>query len=118
LVASQFILFFNSTALLSGQFRIPDMWMSAHFLLLGFAVMVAMGAMYQLVPVAFLTPIWNETFGFIQFFVTAIGIASLSILLGVNPSLAVYGGIITVLGIIMFIIQMTMTMKKQTEKTT
>jgi hypothetical protein len=38
--------------------------------------MVAMGSIYQLVPVAFLTKIWNEKFGFIQFFVTALGIAA------------------------------------------
>lgn len=117
-VASQFILFLNSSELLVGQFRIPDIWMSAHFLLLGFAVMVAMGAMYQLVPVAFLTPIWNETFGFIQFFVTAIGITLLTVLLGVKPSLAIYGGIITVIGVFMFIIQMTLTLMKREQKNT
>ena len=95
-VASLMILFFNSSELLGGQFRIPQIWMSAHFLLLGFAVMVAMGAMYQLVPVAFLTPIWNQTFGFYQFFVTAIGIGSFSILLGIKPDIAIYGGILTI----------------------
>lgn len=117
-VTSQIILFLNSSELLIGQFRMPDIWASAHFLLLGFAVMVSMGAMYQLVPVAFLTPIWNETFGFIQFFITAIGFALLSILLGVKPDIAVYGGIITVLGVFMFIMQMILTISKQTQKNT
>lgn len=112
-VISQFILLFNSSELLLGQFRIPDIWMSAHFLLLGFAAMVAMGAMYQLVPVAFLTPIWNETFGFVQFFVTALGVSLLSVFLGVKPQIAVIGGAITVIGIMMFIIQMVNTLRKQ-----
>lgn len=69
-VFAQWILFVESGELVSGQFRIPAVWMSAHLLILGFCVMIAMGAMYQLVPVAFLTPVWNQTFGFIQFFVT------------------------------------------------
>ena len=64
---SQIILVFNSPELLTGIFRIPKVWMSAHFLLLGFAVMTAMGAMYQLIPVTFLTSIWNQKLGFIQF---------------------------------------------------
>jgi len=115
-VVSQIILFVNSSQLLAGQFRIPDIWMSAHFLLLGFAVMVAMGAMYQLVPVAFLTPIWNEKFGFVQFFVTALGVGLFAILLGVKPNMAIYGGIPAIIGVIMFIFQMTKTLVKQTNK--
>lgn len=117
-VASVVILFINSSQLLAGQFRIPEIWMSAHFLLLGFAVMVAMGAMYQLVPVAFLTPIWNQTFGAIQFFITVIGIFSLSILLGIKPNLAVYGGIITIIGVFMFIFQMAKTLAGRKENNT
>ncbi|WP_085992621.1 hypothetical protein [Oceanobacillus senegalensis] len=115
-VIAQGILLFNSTQLLTGQFRIPEIWMSAHFLLLGFAVMVAMGAMYQLVPVTFLTPIWNPFFGIIQFIVTSVGISSLSILLGIKPNYAIYGGVLAVLGIIMFVIQMIMTLRSQKEK--
>lgn len=115
-VASQLILFANSADLLAANFRIPEIWMSAHFLLLGFAVMVAMGAMYQLVPVAFLTPIWNEKFGFIQFFVTAFGFAILALLLGYRPDIAIYGGILTVAGVIMFIVQMMKTLMNHPNK--
>lgn len=116
LILSQFILFFSSSSLLSGQFRIPEIWMSAHFLLLGFALMVAMGAMYQLVPVAFLVQIWNEKFGFVQFFMTAFGILFLSAMLGIKPNFAVYGGILTVIGMFMFLLQMERTMKKVEKK--
>lgn len=115
-VTSQIILFTNSTDMLAGNFRIPEIWMSAHFLLLGFAVMVAMGAMYQLVPVAFLTPIWNEKFGFIQFGVTAVGISLFAILLGYRPDIAIYGGIIIIAGVIMFIMQMMKTLMNHTNK--
>src|SRR5690606_5327655 len=79
-VAAQFILFFNSKDLLTGLFRIPTIWMSVDFFMLGFAVMTAMGAMYQLVPVVFLAPIWNQAFGFLQFFLTAIGITGFAFL--------------------------------------
>lgn len=109
-VFSQIILFINSNELVNGLFRIPNIWMSAHFLLLGFAVMTAMGAMYQLVPVAFLTPIWNQKFGFIQFFITAIGIVSFAFLLGFKTNIAIHAGGLVVLGILMFIFQMAKTL--------
>ncbi|MFC3015324.1 hypothetical protein ACFOEL_02870 [Virgibacillus litoralis] len=118
LVISQTILFFNNDVLATGQFRIPDIWMGAHFLLLGYAAMIAMGAMYQLVPVAFLTPIWNQTFGFIQFLITAIGVTAFALLLGLMPEYALYGGIVAIIGIIMFIIQMAKTIFKQKKKNT
>lgn len=112
-VASQFIFFLNSHELLASQFRIPEIWMSAHFLILGFAVMVAMGAMYQLVPVALLTPIWSEKLAIVQFFVTALGITFLATLLGFHPGLAVYGGAMTVIGVILFLFQMAKTLAGQ-----
>ena len=115
---SQIILFFNSSELLVGMFRIPKIWMSAHFLLLGFAVMTAMGAMYQLIPVAFLTSIWNQKLGFIQFFITAIGLTSFALLLGFRTNIAVHGGALVVIGILIFIFQMTKTMLKLEKFTT
>ncbi|TMN23095.1 hypothetical protein [Lentibacillus cibarius] len=115
-VVAQIVLLINSDLLTMGQFRIPDIWMGAHFLLLGYAVMIAMGAMYQLVPVALLTPIWNQTFGFIQLIVTAVGITAFSILLGLAPNKALYGGMIAVIGVLMFIIQMVKTINKQEQK--
>ena len=83
--------------LANGSFRIPAIWSAAHLLILGWALMVAMGAMYQLVPVAFLTKIWNETFGFIQFVVTAVGIVSFAGMLYWSPQKALIPGILTYL---------------------
>src|SRR5690625_529384 len=114
--ASQVIMTVHFDMLLLGSFRVPSIWMGAHFLLLGFAVMVVMGAMYQLVPVAFLTQIWNQTFGFIQFLVTVIGFTSFTFLLGFAPGKAIYGGIIALLGVLMFLLQMYLTIKKQENK--
>jgi len=117
-VVSQWILFQNIDHFIGGTYRTPDLWMGAHFLLLGWAVMVVMGAMYQLVPVAFLTPIWNERFGFLQFGITAIGITTFAIFLGMKPDLAIHAGGFAVLGIVMFLFQILMTIKKQPQRST
>src|SRR5690625_7749036 len=70
--ASQIILLFHTVMLLIGTFRVPSLWIVTHFLILGFAVMVVMGAMYQLVPVAFLTPFYSQVFVFIRIVVSII----------------------------------------------
>lgn len=114
---AQMIILFQTDLFIISNFRVPSIWMAAHLLLVGFAVMVAMGAMYQLVPVAFLTPIWNESFGFYQLVVTVVGISSLSLLLGFYPEKAFYGATIAVIGILMFILQMVITIAKQKNKT-
>jgi hypothetical protein len=113
LVLSQILVLVNGQMLVGGSFRIPAIWSAAHLLVLGWALMVAMGAMYQLVPVAFLTKIWNEKFGFLQFFVTAIGIAAFSWLLYISPQNAFLPGILMLIGILMFLFQMFMTLRTQ-----
>lgn len=115
LVISQILLLMNGNLLVTGSFRIPPIWASAHLLVLGWALMVAMGAMYQLVPVAFLTKIWNEKLGFIQFFITAIGIATFAWTLYVSPLKAIIPGSLTLLGILLFLFQMFMTLRKQAQ---
>ena len=117
LVLSQIQLLVNGQLMTDGSFRIPVIWSSAHLLVLGWALMAAMGAMYQLVPVAFLTNIWNERFGFIQFFVTAVGITSFAVMLYWSPQNAIIPGVLTLLGILMFLVQMFMTLSKQAKPT-
>lgn len=117
LILSQILLLLNGNLMAAGIFRIPAIWSSAHLLVLGWALMAAMGAMYQLVPVAFLTKIWNEKFGFIQFFITAAGITSFSGMLYWAPQHAMIPGILTLLGIVMFLFQMLMTLKAQKKPT-
>lgn len=116
LVASQVILLFNGHMVIDGYFRTSALLSSAHLLILGWALMVAMGAMYQLVPVAFLTPIWSEKFGFIQFWVTAIGFGGFGITLSFSPTISIFTGSLAIVGIFLFLVQMFMTMKKQAKK--
>lgn len=113
MIASQILLLINADMLSSGIFRAPGIWSAAHLFILGWALMVAMGAMYQLVPVAFLTPIWSEKFGFVQFGVISIGVTWFSATLYISPSQALYPGLLTLFGIAMFIFQMAMTLNKQ-----
>lgn len=117
LVLSQIVLLGNGQFMSYGSFRIPPIWSAAHFLILGWALMVAMGAMYQLVPVAFLTAIWSEAFGYIQFATTAIGIISFAGVLYLSPQNAMIPGILTFTGIFMFLFQMAMTLRKQAKPT-
>ncbi|HYK74814.1 MAG TPA: hypothetical protein VEV44_17095 [Pseudoneobacillus sp.] len=113
LLASQIILILNGTDFSSGNFRSSSILSAAHLFILGWTLMIAMGSMYQLVPVAFLTPIWNEKFGFIQFGIFSVGVSSFGIFLYWSPQHALIPGIITIIGVIMFLFQMLMTLKKQ-----
>ncbi|EIJ83810.1 hypothetical protein [Bacillus methanolicus] len=115
-IPSQLILLFSGPQIVNGAFRIPSVWAAVHLAVLGFALMTAMGAMYQLVPVAFLTPIWNETLGFIQFIITAVGISLFSVFLTFKPQLSFIPGLLLVVGLILFFIQMFMTLSKQSNK--
>jgi hypothetical protein len=113
MILSQLILLVNGELLTSGAFRLPVIWSAAHLFVLGWALMVAMGAMYQLVPVAFLTPIWSEKFGYVQFAITAIGIAWFAAELYASPQDALLPGLLTMSGIVLFLFQMFMTLKSQ-----
>ncbi|MBT2677768.1 hypothetical protein J7E38_02075 [Bacillus sp. ISL-35] len=113
LITSQLLILLNGDMLITGTFRLPAIWSAAHLFVLGWALMVAMGAMYQLVPVAFLTPIWSEKFGFWQFAVTALGILTFATALYLRPQDALVPGIMTLTGILMFLVQMYMTLRSQ-----
>ncbi|AST00341.1 hypothetical protein B9L19_14580 [Geobacillus thermocatenulatus] len=115
--ASQLLLLWAVPALSSGAFRLPLVWAAAHLGLLGFALMTAMGAMYQLVPVAFLTPIWSERLGFWQFAVTAVGIVAFAVSLAAAPKRAFLPGLLLLFGIVLFVWQMAMTLRQQETKT-
>ncbi|WP_079509504.1 hypothetical protein [Mesobacillus jeotgali] len=117
LISSQLLILLNGDVFITGIFRLPAIWSAAHLFALGWALMVAMGAMYQLVPVAFLTPIWSEKFGFWQFAVTSIGILTFATALYLRPQNALIPGILTLIGILMFLFQMFMTLKSQAKPT-
>jgi hypothetical protein len=114
--ASQVIFLFSGPHVINGAFRIPSVWTAAHLAVLGWALMVAMGAMYQLVPVAFLTRIWNETLGFVQFIITAVGVSLFSVNLAFKVQSAFLPSLLLVFGLVLFFLQMFMTLRKQAKK--
>jgi hypothetical protein len=114
--AASWVLVFQPNLLAIGIFRIPMLWMGAHLFVLGFCAMAAMGAMYQLVPVAFLTPIWSVKLGFVQMITTLLGVLLLALGLGFNMALLHPGGSLVILGAFLFVFQMGMTLKTQKEK--
>ncbi|MBP1932703.1 hypothetical protein [Ammoniphilus resinae] len=112
------ILYLGIPSFIDGNVRGPVLWTAAHLTLLGWAMMVAMGAMYQLVSVALQVPIYSEKLGYIQFFVYTIGI--LGLLHGFfwfQPSVLVTFGILTVIGILLFIFNMCKTISMMPEQT-
>jgi len=112
------ILYLGIPSFIDGNVRGPVLWTAAHLTLLGWVMMVAMGAMYQLVPVALQVPIYSEKLGYFQFFIYTIGI--LGLLHGFfwfQPTVLVTFGVLTVIGVLLFIFNMMKTiatMPKQT----
>lgn len=59
--------------------RYPAGWSRAHLLVLGWATMMAMGAVYQLVPVVLQNkPLFSEKLGYVQYAVFTTGFAGLA----------------------------------------
>ncbi len=114
-VVAQIIIFWNSTSILQGHFRIPGIWSAAHLLLLGFAMIVAMGAMYQLVPVVFLASICRQKLAYFPLLFSCSGVVIFVVLLAISPAQSIYGAVMVVIGICMFLLQMVITLR-QTEK--
>src|SRR5690625_3288827 len=85
-VGAQVIILLQIDAMMTGSFRIPPLWTASHLLMLSFALMVVIGAMYQLVPVALFTPIFSERLGFIQLGITLIGITMHATFLYFTPT--------------------------------
>ena len=100
-----------------GSFRIPAIWSSAHLLILRMGVNGGNGCHVSACTSCLFNKNMERKIWFIQFVVTAIGIASFAGMLYWSPQNAILPGILTFLGILMFIFQMVMTLKKQSKPT-
>lgn len=116
LLLGQLVLLFHGALVMDMAFRSPGMWMAAHFLVLGWGMLVAMGTMYQLVPVTFQTPLYSERLGFIQFGITTAGVMLLALSLGFYPSLAREAGGLVLAGTLLFLFQMGLVLWRQKER--
>ncbi|WP_027084653.1 hypothetical protein [Cohnella panacarvi] len=57
--------------------RGPSGWFHVHLFVLGWATMLAMGAVYQLIHVILQTPIYSERLGYVHYSVFTVGLAGL-----------------------------------------
>jgi hypothetical protein len=65
------------TGWLDVPLRGPDGWFYIHLFVLGWATMLAMGAVYQLINVILQSQIWSERLGYVHYAVFTAGLAGL-----------------------------------------
>jgi hypothetical protein len=117
-VTSQGLLIEAISPLVQNTPQLPSVWAAVHLLILGFAVMVAMGAMYQLVPVALQTSIYSLRLGHLQFVIYTVGTLGMAWgFYDFSSTRLLISSVIAVLGIILFEINMWLSIKgaKNTE---
>lgn len=95
----------------------PPVIALAHAWMLGFFVTVACGAVYQLVPVALSTTLWNERLGWMHLVLHAVGVSGMVYLfwhyeLGL---LSFFGGAV-VLGVVFFALNTFITVLRSTRR--
>ena len=108
------LLFFQGTYhLAEGIYRVNDIWVLVHTFILGFIMMVVMGVMYQLIPVALLVSIYSNRLSKIQFWTYATGVIGFLIgLWTVNTSWMAIFGTLTFIGVLLFVANMLLSVKK------
>ncbi len=102
LIAAVGVMLGHPTMLFQPHFS-PQVVSLTHAWMLGFFATVACGAVYQLVPVALSTTLWNETFGWLHFWLHGLGVPGMVISFWFNRYDLVgwFGGIVIV-GVILF----------------
>lgn len=84
-----------------------------HLFILGFATMLAMGAVYQLVPVVINGTLFSNKLGIINYFMYTSG--SVGLLIGFfqfNPIVLISSAILAVVGVIIFVVNISLTIAK------
>lgn len=96
---------------LENGLRGPTGWFQVHLFVLGWATMLAMGAVYQLINVILQSDMYNNTLGYVHFILFTIGLSGL--LFGFHGGdvewIAVFATL-TFLGIVLFVWNMAMTL--------
>ncbi|MDQ0229277.1 hypothetical protein [Metabacillus malikii] len=117
-IVAQSLLLNGTNSLTIDVARIPTIWAAVHILILGFAVMITMGAMYQLVPVAMQVNIFSIRLGYSQYVLYVVGVLGISWgFIDFSPSRLVIFSLITLIAIILFEINMWISIRgaKKTE---
>ncbi|GBF11174.1 hypothetical protein [Tepidibacillus sp. HK-1] len=100
------IFFYQSAFTLSeGIYHANDIWVLAHTFILGFLIMVVMGVMYQLVPVALFVSIYSNRLSRIQFWTYVTGVIGLVYgLWTVNTAWMALFGSLAFTGVLLFVL--------------
>ncbi|GIM46417.1 hypothetical protein DNHGIG_19660 [Collibacillus ludicampi] len=113
---------FNITTLLqfagwiTHQPRSPAGWFHVHLLVLGWATMIAMGAVYQLIRVVLQKDVFSRTLGYVHYVLYTVGTAGL--LVGFAAGQAQWIAIFATLawiGIVLFVVNITLTLIQAAE---
>lgn len=99
-------------SLATGMIQTPMVLAAAHLLILGFGVMIALGAMYQLIPVALQTELYSTRLGHWQYVIYTIGTVGLWwSFFYFSAVRLVFFACITVLGVLLFAYNLWVSMK-------
>lgn len=109
----------SPTVLSPNLARLPEGLSLAHLFILGWASMLAMGAIYQLIAVVTQQSIYSNRLGFIHFGLYSVGVFGLYISLGSFQltGMIIFGSL-TVIGVILFLINVIVTVQKSQLKNT
>lgn len=111
LIVFQFAAFRGVADLAAASPRSPGGWGASHLLALGWASMIAMGAVYQLIHVVLREKIFSEALGFVHYGLFASGMASLVIgFFALKTIWLMAGAILAMTGIIAFVANMAVTL--------
>ena len=99
---------------LEGGILHPRFLALAHLAVLGWATMVAMGALFQLVPVILEVVLWSDVLGRVQFWFYSIGVLGLagSFWYGRLGDGVPFFGLLVAVGIVLFLINAAFTLAK------
>lgn len=102
---------FSLSSWLTEGLRGPNGWFHAHLFVLGWATMLAMGAVYQLINVILQTNVYNVTLGYIHYIVFTVGLIGLlfGFYNGAVQWIALFA-FLTFIGVLLFVWNMTMTL--------
>ncbi|WP_339061921.1 hypothetical protein [Tepidibacillus marianensis] len=99
--------------LIEGIYRIDQIWVLAHTLILGFLIMIVMGVMYQLVPVVLLVPIYSDQLSRIQFWIYVTGVVGLVYgLRNVDTVFMAFFGTLAFTGVLLFVTNIFLSVRK------
>lgn len=94
---------FSLTNWISEYLRASTGWFHVHLFVLGWATMLAMGAVYQLINVILQSKIYSEKLGYVHYFVFTVGLVGLlyGFFTGQVPWIAIFATL-TFIGILLF----------------